>query len=271
MQSFTHRLTHCSSTTPPPTVLFRSMCSPLNRQLSASLIWFDFSEWIWPHMKSLWPISLHSALCLHLFHRGQRLQDATTCNINTHNINTGVGEPRDSVWRETFLHGCMWTLPFTLTTLSCHQIIQRVPPLPFLQVIPELKPWWQELLLQKTVSTWSFSERAGSSYTNPEVQGRGGGTCSSFQYKHKELCSAKLNFFCLLCKAHRGVPHGGTEQQGCFTPRAKSKCLLTERKYSCSDMAWHAQLWWKASPAMYINQTELFLKTKRSVCSTCSS
>lgn len=136
--------------------------------------------------------------------------------------------------------------PFTLTTLSfCHQIIQReswVPPLLFLQAIPGLKPCWQGLLLQKTISTWSASERAGCSYTNQEVQGRGGETCSSFQYKHEELYSAKPKFFCLLCKARRGVPHGGTEQQGCLAPGAKSKCLLTERKYSCSDMAWHAQL-----------------------------
>lgn len=77
------------------------MCSPLNRQLSTFLICFDFSEWIWPHMESLWPIRLYSALRLHLFHRGQCLQDATTCNINR-----GAGEPaRGSFWRETLLHG----------------------------------------------------------------------------------------------------------------------------------------------------------------------
>lgn len=134
-----------------------------------------------------------------------------------------------------------------------------------------LKPCWRRLLLQKTISAWGSSERARCSYTNQEVQGRGEWTCSSFQYKHKELYSAKLKFFCLLCTAHRGVPHGGTEQQGCLAPRAKSKCLLTERKYSCSDMAWHAQLWWKVSPAIYINQTKLFLKTKRSICSPFSS
>lgn len=84
------------------------MCSPLNRQLSAFLICFDFSV-IWPHMKSLWPVSLHSALRLHLFHRGQRLQDATTCNINT-----GAGEPRGSFWRETVPHGGCGHCPLPL-------------------------------------------------------------------------------------------------------------------------------------------------------------
>lgn len=113
MQSFTHRHTHTALLHHHPhIVLFRSMCSPLNRQLSAFLICFDFSEWIWPHMKSLWPISLHSALRLHLFHRGKHLQDATT-----HNINTGIGEPRGSFWRETLLHGgcgrCHLLCPFS--------------------------------------------------------------------------------------------------------------------------------------------------------------
>lgn len=215
-------------------------------------------------MKSLWPISLHSALRLHLFHRGQHLQDATTCNINT-----GVGEPRGSFWRETLLHGgcgcCPLLWPFCPSATRSPKGNAR----------SHLCRSYKRSLGGKSCCCCCLNlklfREGRSSYTNQEVQGRGGGTCSSIQYKHKELCSAKQKFFCLLCKAHRGVPHGGTEQQGCLAPRAKSKCLLTERKYSCSDMAWHAQLWWKFSPVIYINQTELFLKTKRSICSIFSS
>lgn len=62
-------------------MLFRSICSPLNRQLSAFLICFDFSEWIWPHMKLHWYISLHSPLRLHCYSSCACLRDAAACNV----------------------------------------------------------------------------------------------------------------------------------------------------------------------------------------------
>lgn len=220
-------------------------------------------------MKSLWPISLHSTLRLHLFHWGQRLQDATTCNINT-----GVAEPRGSFWRDTLLHGgcghrpLLWPLCPSATRSSKGKAGSH---------LCRSHRWCQGWNLAaegcccRKPSQREASQR-GQGVVIPIKKFKAEeGECSSFHYKHKALYSAKLKFFCLLCKAHRGVPHDGTEQQGCLAPQAKSKCLLTERKYSCSDMAWHAQLWWKVSPAIYINQTKLFLKTKRSICSAFSS
>lgn len=84
------------------------MCSPLNRQLSAFLICFDFSEWsghTWSHSDPsvyIQPSAYTSSI-------EDSLQDATTCNINT-----GAGEPRGSFWRETVPHGGCGHCPLPL-------------------------------------------------------------------------------------------------------------------------------------------------------------